>query len=260
MRQREQRDGVQVPVDRPGQRQHRREREHRGVPGTSTGQRSPSRRPPPRRPARGRSALTSKKRRDRSTGEPSEGTSCAVTHITAPVSTGYSTCWSRRLPDVRDVAVGEPAREVERRDVAVAGVACTAPGATQASVPARVLLHEAEAAWRGTSVRAAPATASTSGAAGEGPAAERPAEHLAAEADEGIVPRGCDDAARRHCGQPLPACWRQGGAVSRRLLPRRRARRPGRCRGRRCLGRWHRRRGRGRCRGGRRGGLRRAGA
>jgi hypothetical protein len=44
------------------------------------------------------SALMSKYQRDRSDGTSLDGTSCAVSHITAPVSTGYSTCRSSDWP------------------------------------------------------------------------------------------------------------------------------------------------------------------
>ncbi len=190
--QREQRDGVQVPVDRPGQRQGRRQREHRGVPGTATGQLH-------RRADRHRRGQREAQRVD---VEEAPGSFdrravgghqlCGRPHHRAgehrvlhlPVA---------HLPDVRDLAVSEPAPEVERRDVAVAGVAVDA-GRHPGVVPAPVLLHQAEAHGEERQCEQHPQRRPP-GPAGEGPAAERPAQHLAAEADERILPRGCDDAA-----------------------------------------------------------------
>ena len=62
-----------------------------------------------------------------------DGTSCAVIHIASAGQHRVLDLLVARLVDVGDLAVRQPAREVERRDVAVAARACTAPGAVQPS-------------------------------------------------------------------------------------------------------------------------------
>ncbi len=128
-----------------GQRQRRRDGEHRGVPRASPGEQSGRRHGDPPQHSASPSALMSKYHLVRFAASSDDGTSLADSHIAAPVSTGYSTCCSRLLPDVGTSPVSQAAAVVQRRDVAVAGVGVDARRAPRV-VAAPVLLHQTDPA------------------------------------------------------------------------------------------------------------------